>query len=216
MEVKYYNKPFKLDKLPLDAIHVIDDWCSQEMWHQFNKNVDNTHRWSYDNDVTYDDVGTTEITWILRLFKRWMKPAGEYAEFSRPYIEKLCNDFGINFLEFGFAGINGQTQGLQGTIHTDSYRKNNITFLWHINDTWHSDWGGSFRVYSRESEGQRGFSKDLVDKYQIAEIEYKPNRLIIIDGTLPHSADAPNTNSGYAFRKTFVARGHVAEIVDKN
>jgi hypothetical protein len=71
-------------------------------------------------------------------------------------------------------------------------------------------------VYSRESEGQRGFSKDLVDKYQIAEIEYKPNRLIIIDGTLPHSADAPNTNSGYAFRKTFVARGHVAEIVDKN
>ena len=24
------------------------------------------------------------------------------------------------------------------------------------------------------------------------------------------------TNSGYAFRKTFVARGHVAEIVDKN
>jgi len=215
MEVKYYTEPFKLDKLPLDAIHVIDDWCSQEMWHQFNKNVDNTHRWSYDNDVTYDDVGTTEITWILRLFYKWMTPRGEYAEFARPIIEKMCSDFGIKFLQFDFAGINGQTQGLQGTVHVDSFRKNNITFLWHMNQEWNNMWGGDFRVYTKESihEGQRGFSEELVENYQIAQIEYKPNRLIIVDGSYPHSADAPNSSSGYAFRKTFVARGNVAEII---
>ena len=29
MEVKYYNTSFKLDTLPLDAIHVIDDYHSE-------------------------------------------------------------------------------------------------------------------------------------------------------------------------------------------
>jgi hypothetical protein len=183
------------------------------MWKVFNEHVDNTHRWSYDNDVTYEDGETTEITWILRLFKKWMTPQGEYAEFSRSIIEKMCKDFGINFLQFDFAGINGQTQGLQGTVHRDSFRKNNITFLWHINEVWNKNWGGSFRVYSREAEGQRGFSEELVKNYQIAEIEYKPNRLIIVDGSYPHSADAPSKESGYTFRKTFVARGNVAEII---
>lgn len=213
MEVKYYTDIFKLESLPLDAIHVIDDWCPKDMWKAFNEHVDNTHRWSYDNDVTYEDGETTEITWILRLFKKWMTPQGDYAEFSRSIIDKMCEDFGINFLQFDFAGINGQTQGLQGTVHRDSFRKNNITLLWHINEVWNKNWGGSFRVYSREAEGQRGFSKELVDNYQIAEIEYKPNRLIIVDGSYPHSADAPSSISGYTFRKTFVARGNVAEIV---
>jgi len=213
MEVKYYTDIFKLETLPLDAIHVIDDWCPKDLWKIFNEHVDDTHRWSYDNDVTYEDGETTEITWILRLFKKWMTPQGEYAEFSRSIIEKMCKDFGINFLQFDFAGINGQTQELQGTVHIDSFRKNNISFLWHINEVWNKNWGGSFRVYSREAEGQRGFSEELVKNYQIAEIEYKPNRLIIVDGSYPHSADAPSKESGYTFRKTFVARGNVAEII---
>ena len=215
MEVNYYTDIFKLKALPLDAIHVVDNWCQIDMWQEFNEHVANTHRWSFDNDVVYDDVGTTEITWIMRLFYKWMTPRGEYAEFSRPIIEKMCSDFGVNFLQFDFAGINGQTQGLQGTVHTDSFRPNNITFLWHINEEWQEDWGGTFRVYKKETinEGQRGFSKELIDNYQIAEIEYKPNRLIIVDGSYPHSADAPSSKSGYTFLKTFVARGNVAEIV---
>ena len=36
MEVKYYNTSFKLDTLPLDAIHVIDDWLPKDMFIQFN------------------------------------------------------------------------------------------------------------------------------------------------------------------------------------
>jgi hypothetical protein len=146
-----------------------------------------------------------------------MKPAGDYVEFARPVIEQMCNDFGVEFEQFDFAGINGQTQGLQGTIHKDSFRPRNITFLWHCNTEWDSNWGGNFRVYEKDTldKGHRGFSEELVQNYQIAEIEYKPNRLIIIDGSYPHSADAPNSSSGYAFRKTFVARGNVAKLVDK-
>ena len=36
MEVKYYNTSFKLDTLPLDAIHVIDNWLPKEMFSQFD------------------------------------------------------------------------------------------------------------------------------------------------------------------------------------
>ena len=218
MKVKYYNSSFKLDTLPLDAIHVIDDWCPPELWQRFNNVLEKTARWNFDNDVTYADGETTEITWGMSLFKKWMKPVGDYAEFSRPVIEQMCNDFGVEFEQFDYAGINGQTQGLQGTIHVDSFRAKNISFLWHCNPEWQSEWGGSFRVYQKDTldKGHRGFSQELVDNYQIAEIEYKPNRLIIVDGSYPHSADAPTPESKYAFRRTFVARGNVAKLVDKN
>ena len=217
MQTIYQNNTFKLKNLPLEAIYVIDNWLPENMFTQFDNVLAKTNRWIFDNDVTYEDGETTEITWIMRLFKKWMKPAGDYVEFARPIIDQMCSDFGIEFEQFDFAGINGQTQGLQGTIHKDSFRPRNITFLWHCNTEWDSSWGGSFRVYQRDTldEGQRGFSEELVKNYQIAEIEYKPNRLIIVDGSMPHSADAPNSSSGYAFRKTFVARGNVAKIVDK-
>ena len=92
-----------------------------------------------------------------------------------------------------------------------------MSFLWHINPEWGDRWKGAFRVYKKDAldKGQRGFSDRLVQEWQIAEIQYKPNRLIIMDGSYPHSADAPNSSSGYAFRKTFVARGNVAKLVDK-
>ena len=217
MQTIYQNNTFKLKNLPLEAIYVIDNWLPENMFTQFDDVLGKTNRWIFDNDVTYEDGETTEITWIMRLFKKWMKPAGDYVEFARPIIEQMCNDFGVEFEQFDFAGINGQTQGLQGTIHKDSFRPKNITFLWHCTKEWDKGWGGSFRVYQKDTldKGLRGFSEELVKNYQIAEIEYKPNRLIIVDGSYPHSADAPNSSSGYAFRKTFVARGNVAKLVDK-
>ena len=202
---------------PKDPNLSINSKLNITLVNKFNNVLKNTNRWSFDNDVTYEDGETTEITWIMRLFRKWMKPAGDYVEFGRPIIDKMCSDFNVEFEQFDFAGINGQTQGLQGTIHKDSFRPRNITFLWHCNTEWDNNWGGKFRVYEKDTldKGHRGFSEELVQNYQIAEIEYKPNRLIIVDGSYPHSADAPNSKSGYAFRKTFVARGNVAKLVDK-
>ena len=39
MEVKYYTEPFKLKELPLEGIHVIDNWCPQGLWDNFLKLV---------------------------------------------------------------------------------------------------------------------------------------------------------------------------------
>jgi len=216
MEVKYYTEPFKLDKIPLDAIHVIDDWCPQDMWQTFAKQVEDTGRWNFNNNVTWEDGVTTEVTWAMPFFDKWMKPYGEYSEIARPIIEKMCSDFGIEFKQFDYAGLNGQTQGLQGTIHKDNYRRKNLSFLWHINPEWGDHWNGAFRVYKKDAldQGQRGFSDRLVQDWQIAEIQYKPNRLIIMDGSYPHSADAPSRNCGFVLRKTMVVFGNVVELVD--
>lgn len=217
MDVVYHKNSFKIDTVPLEAIHVVDDWCPQDMWHSFLEQLSETNRWNFNNNVTWDDVGTTEVTWMLPLYKKWMVPYGSYAEFCKPILDKMCKDFGIEFEQFDYAGMNGQTPGLQGTIHKDNYRRKNISFMWHVNTEWQDDWEGSFRVYKKDAieQGQRGFSEDLVKEWQIAQIDYKPNRLIIMDGSYPHSADAPSSKSGYTLRKTLVVFGNVYKLVDK-
>ena len=68
------------------------------------------------------------------------------------------------------------------------------------------------RFYKQDAlEEVKGFSEDIVDKYQVAKVDYKPNRLVIMDGRIPHSADAP-INSTYNLRQTMVVRGNVAKI----
>ena len=129
----------------------------------------------------------------------------------------MCEDFGFEIQQFDYAGINGQTPDLQGTIHKDNYRRKNISIMWHMNPVWENDWEGSFRVYKKDAieQGQRGFSDRLVQDWQIAQVEYKPNRLIIMDGSYPHSADAPSKKSGFTLRKTLVVFGNWIKLVDK-
>jgi len=216
METIYHSKLFKIDSLPLTDIHVIDDWCPTSIWDAFLKDIKKKPRWEYNNDVTYEDGETTEVTWAYRFYGKWFKQYGSQYKIVDPIIEKMCEDFGVAYQQFDYAGINGQTEGMQGTIHKDSFRPNNISFLWHCNKEWDSEWEGKFRVYKFDTleKGVRGYSKELINKYQIAEIEYKPNRLIILDGRYPHSADAP-LDCNFNLRQTLVVRGNVAEVVDK-
>lgn len=217
MQVIYHNKPFKLETIPLDAIHVVDNWCPEDLWEEFNKLVYQNGHWNFTNNVTWEDVGTTEITWMYPFYVKHKKPLGTYSQNVDPILDKMCEDFGFEFEQFDYAGINGQTQGLQGTIHKDNYRRKNLSIMWHMNPVWENDWEGSFRVYKKDAieQGQRGFSEELVNEWQIAKIDYKPNRVILMDGSYPHSADAPSKESGFTLRKTLVVFGNWIKLVDK-
>ena len=46
-----------------------------------------------------------------------------------------------------------------------------------------------------------------IKNHQVAEIEFKPNRLLIFDGRIPHGADAPTPAARYMDRRSFVIRG---------
>ena len=51
MEVKYYNTSFKLDTLPLDAIHVIDNWLPDDLFTDFNNVLNKTLTISIYNQI---------------------------------------------------------------------------------------------------------------------------------------------------------------------
>ena len=56
-----------------------------------------------------------------------------------------------------------------------------------------------------------------IEKHQVAEVEFVPNRLVIFDGRIPHGADAPNESARYMDRKSLVVRGDEIELVkDQN
>ena len=99
MQVKYYDTAFKLKELPLEGIHVIDNWCPQGLWDNFLKLVHENGHWNFTNNVTWEDVGTTEITWQYPFYSKHKKPYGNYSRFVDPIIDKMCEDFGFELLD---------------------------------------------------------------------------------------------------------------------
>jgi len=216
MKVSYHNKPFKLESLPVKEIHVIDDWMDHETWVWLNKYITGLRRWGFNNSVVYKDGTVTETTWGMVFYSKFFEQPDPNDDYGKPIkqkvIDRLCDQFGIEWQQFDYCGMNGQTEKLQGTLHTDSFREKNISFLWFVNLSWDDEWGGALRFYKQDAlEEVKGFSEDIVDKYQVAKVDYKPNRLVIMDGRIPHSADAP-INSTYNLRQTMVVRGNVAKI----
>jgi hypothetical protein len=55
--------------------------------------------------------------------------------------------------------------------------------------------------------------QEHIDNHQIAEVEFKPNRLIIFDGRIPHGADAPTPSARYIDRRSLVLRGDEVRLV---
>ena len=109
--------------------------------------------------------------------------------------------------------MNGQTIGLQGTVHEDCQDKDdqNISFLYYNNLHWQQEWGGQLRIYDETAKREVGFHDNLL-QHQIHAIDYKPNRLLMFDGRIPHSADAP-VGTTYHNRQSLVVRGSEAELI---
>ena len=71
--------------------------------------------------------------------------------------------------------------------------------------------GVPLRFYNEEAKKVDGFSEDYL-KYQIAQVDYKPNRLLMFDGSIPHNADVPNEKCEYACRQSLVIRGDACRL----
>lgn len=69
---------------------------------------------------------------------------------------------------------NGQTYGLDGTLHQDCYDETGRTFLLYANPMWCADWGGLTQFYINEGEF-----------YSVAP---EPNKSIIFPGVIYHSS----------------------------
>ena len=52
-----------------------------------------------------------------------------------------------------------------------------------------------------------------IKNHQIGEVEFKPNRLLMFDGRIPHGADAPSPKARYIDRKSIVLRGDEIRLI---
>ena len=111
-------------------------------------------------------------------------------------------------------GLNSQTQGLQGTTHADCSPEDewNLSFLYYTNKFWNKEWGGSLRFYDEMQQGIDG-RDEHIKNHQIGEVEFKPNRLLMFDGRIPHGADAPSPKARYIDRKSIVLRGDEIRLI---
>ena len=143
---------------------------------------------------------------------RTMKPSDSYL--AQWFNRKIQTDFGFQWVRFQYMGLNSQTQGLQGTTHADCSPEDewNLSFLYYTNKFWNKEWGGSLRFYDEMQQGIDG-RDEHIKNHQIGEVEFKPNRLLMFDGRIPHGADAPSPKARYIDRKSIVLRGDEIRLI---
>ena len=204
MEVVHINEPFKIQDLPLKKVYVLDDWLSQPLHHFYDNFIETTSMWAKTNRVNSGSpTGLPHHSfWGAKFFgyNYEVEPdtPKEWTYFTRYLDRRLQTEFGFKWVRFQYAGLNSQTVGLQGTTHQDCAMNDewNISFLYYPNRYWNPSWGGTLRLYDETQQGLDG-REDHIKNHQIGEVEFKPNRLIMFDGRIPHGADAPDPSARY-------------------
>ena len=228
-KVVFIDEPFKIDDLPLKDIYVLDNWLCSELQQHYDQQLRMTNFWAKTNEVrSGSPTGLPHHSfWGGSLFREDYETDDDVnpfdVKFTKYLNRRLQTEFGFKWVRFQYAGLNSQTQGLHGTTHSDCKDEDewNLSFLYYPNTFWNPTWGGALRIYDSPQQGLDG-RDDHIKNHQIAEIEFKPNRLIMFDGRIPHGADAPNPSARYMDRRSLVVRGdevrltHTEENYDAN
>jgi hypothetical protein len=225
MNVVFHDKPFKLTKenYPLgDTFHVIDNYLSEELHCHWDRQLVGSNLWSKTNQVGSESkTGLPHHSfWGGTFFRNrindYIDPSMNKSDtyFANYFNTRVMNDFGFRWVNFDYMGLNSQTQGLDGTCHSDCDPECewNLSFLYYLNQFWNPKWGGDLRVYDKNIGS--GVAEDM-DKYEIGRIEFKPNRLLLFDGRIPHGAEAPKPSARYVDRRSCVLRGSEIRLIPK-
>jgi hypothetical protein len=223
-EVIFIDEPFRVETLPLKNIYVLDNWLPSSLHHFYDTQISRANFWSKGNEVRGDSpTGLPHHQFwggaILSGYDEDKRPLSvddiedKYTYFPRYLNRKLQTEFGFKWERFQYMGLNSQTQGLHGTCHQDCPPEDewNISFLYYTNKFWEDAWGGDLRFYSTTEHGIHARDNNK----EFASVKFKPNRLIMFDGRIPHGADAPTTKARYVDRKSVVVRGDEVRLVDK-
>ena len=225
MKIQYVTEPFKLSEIPLKDVYVFDDFLSSEMHRAIDSHISRSSMWSKTNQVRGDSpTGLSHHSfWGATYFrgtdggrkKRMDSDMNQRDGYLAQWFNrKIQTDFGFQWVRFQYMGLNSQTQGLQGTTHADCSPEDewNLSFLYYTNTFWNKEWGGSSRFYDEMQQGIDG-RDEHIKNHQIGEVEFKPNRLLMFDGRIPHGADAPSPKARYIDRKSIVLRGDEIRLI---
>jgi len=221
MEIVHLDKPFKIESCPLDKIYVLDNWLDSSLHHHFDKQIRNATYWGKTNNVNADNkTGLPHHSlWGASFFRNDFTLDSDVnpidTVFTKYLIRRLEFEFKFKWVRFQYAGTNSQTMGQHGTTHVDCQDEDewNLSFLYYTNVFWNPQWGGTLRFYDSPQQGLDG-RDDHIKNHQIAEVEFKPNRLLMFDGRIPHGADAPTEKAKYMDRRSLVIRGDEIRLTD--
>jgi len=224
-EIVFIERPFQIETLPLKNIYVLDNWLCSDLHHYTDEQISRGGYWAKTNEVSSRNSPTGlphHQFWgasVLVGFDENKNPKFSHemnsheSYYLRHLNRRLQTEFGFKWERFQYMGLNSQTQGLHGTAHSDCSDEDewNISFLYYTNRFWEDTWGGDLRFYKTLEKGIQ--SRD--DNTEFASVQFKPNRLIMFDGRIPHGADAPTAKARYVDRKSVVVRGDEVRLVDK-
>lgn len=134
--------------------------------------------WQGKIQLVFNNVGSDEETHAHSWSSNLDAENFEQVEFINSLYKRVIKFENVLNCKIKKWHANIYPSGFDGTIHTDYNEENKPTFLFCSNSRWEPEWGGEFIIYNDQKEATKVFS-------------YKPNRLIVFDGRLPHRAVAP-------------------------
>ncbi len=179
-------------------------WETNGIERKYEKRNLNSSRWKYQADWKQNVASQQRIGYRNAVID-W-------------FIHKLRQDFHFDWVKFQYCGFNGQTKGQDGTVHEDTGLGesclDNLSFLYYDQKIWKDDWGGDLIFYNSEyhshAEEYSGIPKDE-GSHEIGRVQYKPNRLVIMNGAMTHRHPGPdaeyNVENQFPYRTSLVVRG---------
>lgn len=225
IDIEYIDSPFKLTK-PIDKVYVIDNFLPSSLHLWVDDWISTNPIWGKTNRVNSKDptgLPCHEL-WGASFFegtdsnnnpKVCSDILYQHCYMPKWLNRKIQTDFGFMWERFQYMGTNSQTAYQHGTCHSDCEPEDNwgLSFLYFTNKWWNPTWGGDLNFYDELKYGETGVS-EWAEKHRIGSVEFKPNRLIMFDGRIPHGANAPEPKAKWADRKSIVLRGDEIRLAD--
>jgi hypothetical protein len=176
----------------LDRALVFDDFFSPTQILQLEQWALQTPHWMLTNS-SHDEHGRARHRiWgasYIQVVKRAGWPGLPPVLFSA--IGTMFQKLGVVITAPEYVGLNGQSRGQDGSTHRDCVPDlpNQLSLLIYIGE----DTDGDLLLYDKEDPSR------LTDR-----IDFRPNRVVAMDGAIPHAACAPTNDR---FRMSAVVRG---------
>ena len=176
----------------VDRVLVFDDFFSSTQLLLLERWALETPHWMLNNSVVGVDGKAQHRIWGASYIKTWKKggwPALPPTLFGA--VGTLFRRLGVVITDAQYIGLNGQLRGQDASMHTDCTldAPDQLSILIYIGE--HTD--GDLLLFDKED--QQTF---------LERISFRPNRIVALDGSIPHRALAPTNNS---FRMSGIVRG---------
>lgn len=176
----------------VDRVFVLDGFFSPTQLLLVEQWALTTPHWMLTNSV-YDTLGKARHRiWGASYIDAWRRsgwPGLPPVLFST--LATVFQKLGVVLIAPAYIGLNGQSRGQDASIHVDCARdaKDQISLLAYIGE----DTDGDLLLYDKDDRAR------MTDR-----IGFRPNRVVVMDGSIPHQARAPSDDR---FRMSIIVRG---------